>query len=70
MSTDVMKSVCNGNTDVEDIRGEYRHRQLALYVVLHPTQLLGNVPSPKETAQGVPLLAIRDELQGLLDAVR
>lgn len=67
MSADVMKSVChrNADLDLEDTSGEIRRRQFAQYIFVHPTQLLGHVPSPQEMAQGAPLLAICDELQRL-----
>lgn len=50
--------------------GEHSHQQFLIYIVLHPTQLLGRVPSLEETGDGIPALAVVDEIEGLLEAIR
>lgn len=68
MRTAVWNGTCQSDGDVHSA-GEVLQRKFTLYIVLHPAQLLRHVSSPQEAEQGVRLLALSDEFQGLLDAL-
>jgi hypothetical protein len=53
-----------------DIGGEVPHQKFPRYIVLHPTQLLGHAAGPPEMGNDVLPLALLDEAEGLVDALR
>lgn len=66
-------SLCNGhqgNSKLDYIGCEGAYGDFAQDVVLHQAQLPGHVPSPDEAADDVLPLALGDQLQGALEALR
>ena len=60
---------CKQDDGCVGIDSEGREHHFVQDVLLHPAQLLGQVPCRDEAADGAPLLAGHDELEALTEAL-